>query len=171
MRGNDEFEYSKHKRIVEGMLARWREERPELRQIVFRPGTIVGPVKPMEGTERISGDGSAVVTAVVDSPSLRLVNVEWHDLDAATHPSLAVSACGPIQTNANLENTGDGLMYVTDGSGQHALISMDGGYTIVQRGDAPTDPLTSCARQDFNDFPGQTPSRWRARRGVPIDAR
>jgi len=43
LRGNDEFEYSKHKRIVEGMLARWREERPELRQIVFRPGTIVGP--------------------------------------------------------------------------------------------------------------------------------
>jgi UDP-glucose 4-epimerase len=42
LRGNDEFEYSKHKRIVEGMLAKWREERPELRQIVFRPGTIVG---------------------------------------------------------------------------------------------------------------------------------
>jgi len=43
LRGNDEFEYSKHKRIVEDMLARWREERPELRQIVFRPGTVVGP--------------------------------------------------------------------------------------------------------------------------------
>lgn len=42
LRGNDEFEYSKHKRIVEEMLAKWREERPELRQIVFRPGTIVG---------------------------------------------------------------------------------------------------------------------------------
>lgn len=42
LRGNDEFEYSKHKRIVEEMLARWREERPELRQLVFRPGTIVG---------------------------------------------------------------------------------------------------------------------------------
>jgi UDP-glucose 4-epimerase len=25
------------------MLAKWREERPELRQLVFRPGTIVGP--------------------------------------------------------------------------------------------------------------------------------
>ncbi|MGB5285600.1 MAG: SDR family oxidoreductase [Polyangiales bacterium] len=43
LRGNDEFEYSKHKRMVEEMLARWRKERPELRQIVFRPGTIVGP--------------------------------------------------------------------------------------------------------------------------------
>lgn len=43
LRGNDEFEYSKHKRIVEDMLADWRLERPELRQIVFRPGTVVGP--------------------------------------------------------------------------------------------------------------------------------
>lgn len=43
LRGNDEFEYSKHKRIVENMLAKWREERPELKQVVFRPGTIVGP--------------------------------------------------------------------------------------------------------------------------------
>lgn len=43
LRGNDEFEYSKHKRIVEDILARWREERPALRQIVFRPGTVVGP--------------------------------------------------------------------------------------------------------------------------------
>jgi len=42
LRGNDEFEYAKHKRIVEEMLAKWREERPELRQIVFRPGTSVG---------------------------------------------------------------------------------------------------------------------------------
>ena len=42
LRGNDEFEYSKNKRLVEGMLASWREEHPELRQIVFRPGTVVG---------------------------------------------------------------------------------------------------------------------------------
>jgi UDP-glucose 4-epimerase len=42
LRGNDEFEYSKNKRLVETMLAQWREERPELQQVVFRPGTIVG---------------------------------------------------------------------------------------------------------------------------------
>jgi UDP-glucose 4-epimerase len=42
LRGNDEFEYSKHKRIIEDMLAEWRTTHPELRQIVFRPGTIVG---------------------------------------------------------------------------------------------------------------------------------
>ena len=42
LRGNDEFEYSKNKRLVEAMLAQWREERPELQQVVFRPGTVVG---------------------------------------------------------------------------------------------------------------------------------
>lgn len=42
LRGNEEFEYSKNKRLIEGVLARWREEHPELKQIVFRPGTVVG---------------------------------------------------------------------------------------------------------------------------------
>jgi UDP-glucose 4-epimerase len=42
LRGNDEFEYAKNKRLIEEMLAQWREERPELRQVVFRPGTVVG---------------------------------------------------------------------------------------------------------------------------------
>ena len=43
LRGNEEFEYSKNKRLIENMLAEWREQRPELKQIIFRPGTIVGP--------------------------------------------------------------------------------------------------------------------------------
>ncbi|KPK16176.1 MAG: epimerase [Myxococcales bacterium SG8_38] len=43
LRGNEEFEYSKNKRLIEEMLARWREERPELEQVIFRPGTVVGP--------------------------------------------------------------------------------------------------------------------------------
>ena len=42
LRGNEEFEYAKNKRLVEALLARWRHDRPELRQLVFRPGTIVG---------------------------------------------------------------------------------------------------------------------------------
>jgi UDP-glucose 4-epimerase len=42
LRGNDEFEYAKNKRLIENMLAEWRDDRPELRQVVFRPGTIVG---------------------------------------------------------------------------------------------------------------------------------
>jgi len=42
LRGNEAFAYSHHKRLVEEMLARWRVEHPELRQIVFRIGTILG---------------------------------------------------------------------------------------------------------------------------------
>ena len=42
IRGNPEFAYSDHKRIVEGMLAEERAEHPELNQVVFRIGTILG---------------------------------------------------------------------------------------------------------------------------------
>lgn len=42
LRGNVEFAYSDHKRIVEEMLARCRREHPGLAQLIFRPGTILG---------------------------------------------------------------------------------------------------------------------------------
>ena len=42
IRGNPEFSYSDHKRQVEEMLADWRENHPELEQLIFRPGTIIG---------------------------------------------------------------------------------------------------------------------------------
>jgi UDP-glucose 4-epimerase len=42
MRGNEAFAYSWHKRLVEEMLARHRASRPELEQLVFRVGTILG---------------------------------------------------------------------------------------------------------------------------------
>jgi UDP-glucose 4-epimerase len=42
LRGNPEFAYSDHKRQVEELLARFRSEHPELLQLVFRPGTILG---------------------------------------------------------------------------------------------------------------------------------
>lgn len=42
LRGNVEFAYSDHKRQVEEMLAQWRNEHPELEQLIFRPGTILG---------------------------------------------------------------------------------------------------------------------------------
>ena len=43
VRGNDEFPYSRHKRLVEEMLAEYRVSHPELEQVVFRIGTILGP--------------------------------------------------------------------------------------------------------------------------------
>ncbi len=42
LRGNTEFAYSDHKRQVEELFARSRAEHPELAQLVFRPGTILG---------------------------------------------------------------------------------------------------------------------------------
>ncbi len=42
IRGNIEFSYSDHKRQVEEMLAEWCAVHPELRQLILRPGTILG---------------------------------------------------------------------------------------------------------------------------------
>lgn len=43
IRGNDVFPYSKHKRLVEEMLATARVQHPQLEQVIFRIGTILGP--------------------------------------------------------------------------------------------------------------------------------
>ncbi len=42
VRGNEAFAYSHHKRLVEEMLAEYRAAHPQLRQVVFRVGTILG---------------------------------------------------------------------------------------------------------------------------------
>jgi UDP-glucose 4-epimerase len=42
MRGNEVFAYSCHKRLVEEMLSDYRQKHPELEQVVFRIGTILG---------------------------------------------------------------------------------------------------------------------------------
>jgi len=42
LRGNEKFAYSHHKRLVEEMLARYREQHPQLQQLIFRPGVVLG---------------------------------------------------------------------------------------------------------------------------------
>ncbi len=42
VRGNETFAYSHHKRLVEEMLAAYRNAHPALEQVVFRVGTILG---------------------------------------------------------------------------------------------------------------------------------
>jgi len=42
LRGNENFAYAWHKRLVEQLLDDQRREHPELAQLVFRPGTILG---------------------------------------------------------------------------------------------------------------------------------
>jgi UDP-glucose 4-epimerase len=58
VRGNDEFPYSKHKRLVEQLLAGYRAAHPELEQVVFRIGTILGPTVQNQ------------ITALWDGPAL-----------------------------------------------------------------------------------------------------
>ena len=42
LRGNPEFAYSDHKRQVEALLAEYRQSHPALKQLVLRPGTVLG---------------------------------------------------------------------------------------------------------------------------------
>ena len=42
LRGNEVFAYAHHKRLVEGLLADARRDHPELAQLIFRPGTVLG---------------------------------------------------------------------------------------------------------------------------------
>ncbi|MBD3941938.1 SDR family oxidoreductase [Microbacterium sp. NEAU-LLC] len=58
VRGNDEFPYSRHKRLVEQLLAGYRQAHPELEQVVFRIGTILGPTVQNQ------------ITALWDGPAL-----------------------------------------------------------------------------------------------------
>ncbi|MCG8494180.1 MAG: SDR family oxidoreductase [Sneathiellales bacterium] len=46
LRGNPEFAYADHKRLVEEMLAEYRKSHPALEQVIFRVGTVLG-----KGTE------------------------------------------------------------------------------------------------------------------------
>jgi len=42
-KGNSDYFYSAHKAEVEAIMAQYRESHPELKQVVFRPGAILGP--------------------------------------------------------------------------------------------------------------------------------
>ncbi|MDV4145352.1 SDR family oxidoreductase [Shimia sp. FJ5] len=58
LRGNEAFAYSHHKRLVEEILERARQEAPQLEQVVLRVGTVLG-----QGTEN-------QITALFKKPRL-----------------------------------------------------------------------------------------------------
>ncbi len=58
LRGNESFAYSHHKRLVEEMLAQYRQSHPALQQTVLRIGTILG--------ERVDNQ----ITALFEKPRL-----------------------------------------------------------------------------------------------------
>ncbi|MDG5501531.1 SDR family oxidoreductase [Marinobacter sp. BGYM27] len=66
LRGNPEFAYSDHKRQVEEMLAEYRQRHPELKQLVLRPGTVLGAETRNLITRLFEGDR---MLAVAGSPS------------------------------------------------------------------------------------------------------
>ena len=65
LRGNDSFAYSHHKRLVEEMLAQYRQNHPQLAQTVLRIGTILGD----------RGDNQ--ITALFEKP--RLLAIQGSD--------------------------------------------------------------------------------------------
>jgi UDP-glucose 4-epimerase len=104
LRGNDEFTYSRHKRLVEEMLVRYRDEHPGLEQVVLRIGTILGP------------GVSNQITALWDAP--RLLRVRGSDspfvfawVDDVTG-AIVAGATGDATGAFNV--CGDGRMTVAD---------------------------------------------------------
>lgn len=81
LRGNDEFPYSRHKRMVEEMLAAARTTHPALEQVIFRIGTILGPAVRNQITAlwdanrilRIAGSDSPFVFVWVDDVAAAMV--------------------------------------------------------------------------------------------------
>ncbi len=104
VRGNEEFAYSDHKRIVEEMLAELREDRPELEQVVLRIGTILG--------ERVDNQ----ITALFLRPRLLKIRgskspfVFIWDTDVAAIIQRAVT--GPVTGTFNV--AGDGALTVDE---------------------------------------------------------
>ncbi len=102
LRGNESFAYSHHKRLVEEMLARWRIEHPELEQVVFRIGTILGATVRNQITDLFEKPRLIAVRGS-DSPFVFI----W-DQDVVACLLIAVSS--PITGVFNL--AGDGVLTI-----------------------------------------------------------
>lgn len=103
-RGSDEFPYSKHKRLVEDMLAAARDEHPQLEQVIFRIGTILGPTVRNQ------------ITALWDAP--RLLRVAGSDspfvfvwVDDVAGAMVRAATDGPVGV---FNVAGDGRMTVPE---------------------------------------------------------
>lgn len=104
VRGNDEFSYSKHKRLVEEMLAELRVTNPDLEQVVFRIGTILGPSVKNQITAMWDG-GRILRVAGADSPFVFI----WVDDVAAAMVRAATDGPAGIFNVA-----GDGALTVSE---------------------------------------------------------
>lgn len=98
LRGNDEFSYSKHKRLVEEMLAECREQHPKLEQSIFRIGTILGEGLQNQITALFDAK-RVLAVAGSDSPYVFI----WHSDVAAV---LARAVTSPVTGVFNVAGSG-----------------------------------------------------------------
>lgn len=66
IRGNDDYFYSSHKRQIEDILTHYRQNHPQLKQVVLRPGTVLGPNFENPITNMLS---KKVITGIAGSDS------------------------------------------------------------------------------------------------------
>lgn len=104
LRGNDHFAYSQHKRLVEEMLAEYRSSCPSLRQLILRPGTVLGAHTHNQITNLFE---QRRLLAVKGSPS-PFVFIWDEDV-------VEIIARGVTQSKTGIYNlAGDGAMTITE---------------------------------------------------------
>jgi len=100
LRGNVTFPYSDHKRQVEEMLTEYRQQFPQLKQLIFRPCTVLG-----ERTQN-------AITALLDRP--RLIGLKGCDIPFVLIWDQDVAECVVLGIEQNAEGiynlAGDGVL-------------------------------------------------------------
>ncbi|WJG10282.1 SDR family oxidoreductase [Aliiglaciecola sp. LCG003] len=104
LRGNDSFAYSCHKRLIEEMLARYRSRYSALKQLVLRPGTVLGQTTQNQITNLFD---QKRIMAVKGSPS-PFVFIWDEDVVEIIRMGVCESKCGQF----NL--AGDGAMTLVE---------------------------------------------------------
>ncbi|MDO8776632.1 MAG: SDR family oxidoreductase [Burkholderiaceae bacterium] len=100
IRGNEVFAYSCHKRLVEEMLAEYRHSHPQLEQIVFRIGTILGATVKNQITDLFEKP-KLIAIAGSDSPFVFIhdqdvIGAMLHGIDSATTGIFNVAGDGKL---------------------------------------------------------------------------
>lgn len=100
LRGNADFAYADHKRLVEEMLAEYRRTHPQLEQLILRPGTILG------------ANVASPISAMFERPVI--LGVGGSDIPFVLIWDEDVAACitkGVLERRAGIYNlTGDGAV-------------------------------------------------------------
>ncbi len=104
LRGNPEFAYADHKRLVEEMLSDYRKKYPALEQVIFRVGTVLGT-----GTEnQITALFHKTRLLAVQGSESPFVFIWTRDLARILSRAIADGPAGVFNV------AGDGAMGVTD---------------------------------------------------------